>query len=227
MKKLLGVVGMALCLTFSALAADVEGLIKQLKDTDNDARRAAAKALADAGGDARVAAPALARAVTNDRDMFVRRYAAMALGEIGAEPREVVPALAKALDDKRKEVQEAAAVALGKMGGAAVRPLVAVVKDGNREPEVRRKAVESLGALGSEARPAVGVLVDALKGGGGGGKKMANADDIRIEVVIALGNIASPGDKEVIAALQNMTDKKQRDRTLKKAATDALAKLKK
>jgi HEAT repeat protein len=226
MKKLLGVVAMGLFLTFSALAADVETLIKQLKDTDSDARRAAAKALAEAGGDARAAAPALVKAL-KDKDMFVRRFAAQALGEIGADPKEVVPGLKKALDDPRKEVQEAAAVALGKMGGDAVAPLAAVVKDGGREPEVRRKAVEALGAIGAEARPAVTVLIDALKGGGGKNKKMANPADIRVEVAIALGNIASPGDKEVISALQDLTDKKQRDRTLKKAANESLQKLRK
>jgi HEAT repeat protein len=226
MRKLLGVVGVALCLTFSAFAADVDSLINQLKDKDNDARRAAAKALAEAGGDAKAAAPALVTAL-KDKDMFVRRFAAMALGEIGAEPRDALPGLKKALlDDARKEVQEAAATAMGKMGGEAVAPLAAVVKDGNRETDVRRKAVEALGALGSEARPAVPTLLEALKGGGGG-KKMANPGDVRTEVVIALGNIASPGDKEVISALQDLTDKKQRDRTLKKAANEAIAKLKK
>ncbi len=225
MKKLLGVIAMGLCLTLSALAADVEDLIKQLKDSDPDARRAAAKALAEAGGDARAAAPALLKAL-KDRDMFVRRFAAQALGEIGAEPRRIVPGLKKALDDPRKEVQEAAAVALGKMGKEAVASLAAVVKDGSREPEVRRKAVEALGTIGPDARPAVGALIDALKGAGGG-KKMANAGDIRVEVAIALGNIASPGDKEVISALQDLMDKKQRDRTLKAAATDSLRKINK
>ncbi len=226
MKKLLGVIGVGLCLAFSVVAADVEDLVKQLKDKDSDARRAAAKALAEAGGDAKAAAPALVAAL-KDKDMFVRRFAAMALGEIGAEPRDALPGLKKALDDNRKEVQEAAAVAMGKMGGEAVNPLASVVKDGSREAEVRRKAVESLGMLGSEARSAVPMLLEALKGGDGGKKKMANANDIRTEVVIALGNIASPGDKDVISALQDLTDKKQRDRTLKKAANEALAKLKK
>ncbi len=225
MRKLLGVVAMGLCLTFSAFAADVEGLIKQLKDTDSDTRRAAAKALADAGGDAKVATPALVAAL-KDKDMFVRRFAAMALGEIGADPRDAVPGLKVALNDKKKEVQEAAAVALGKMGGEAVAPLTRVIEEGNHEAEVRRKAVESLGMIGAEARPAVKTLLDALKGGGGK-KKMANPDDIRIEVVVALGNIASPGDKDVISAIENLTDKKQRDGTLKKVAKEALAKLKK
>jgi HEAT repeat protein len=226
MRKLLGVVAMGLCLTFSALAADVDALINQLKDKDNDARRAAAKALAEAGGDAKAAAPALVAAL-KDKDMFVRRFAAMALGEIGADPRDAVPGLKMALDDKKREVQEAAAAALGKMGGEAVGPLTKVVEDDKREPDVRRKAVESLGMIGAEARPAVKTLLDALKGGGGK-KKMANPGEIRTEVVIALGNIASPGDKEVISAIEELTDsKKQRDGTLRKAAADALAKLKK
>jgi HEAT repeat protein len=226
MNKLLGVVAMGLCLAGPAFAADVEGLIKQLQDSDNDTRRAAAKALAEAGGDAKPATPALVGAL-KDKDKFVRRFAAQALGDIGAEPREAVPGLKKALEDSQKEVQEAAATALGKMGGEAVAPLAAVVKDGDREPEVRRKAVEALGMLGAAARPAIPALLEALKGGGGGKKKMANPGDIRTEVVIALGNIASAGDKQVISALEEMTGKKAKDRNLKKAASEALAKIKK
>jgi HEAT repeat protein len=226
MRKLFGVVALGLCLVVSAFAADIEDLVKQLKNGDNDARRAAAKALADAGGDAKAATSALVAAL-KDKDKFVRRFAAQALGEIGAEPREAVPGLKKALKDPQKEVQEAAATALGKMGPEAVAPLADVVKDGDCEPAVRRKAVEALAALGAKARPAVPTLLEALKGGGGGKKKMANPADIRTEVVIALGNIASSGDKQVISALEEMTGKKQKNRNLKQAANEALRKLQK
>jgi HEAT repeat protein len=231
MRKLVGGLVMVLFVGVSVLGADVEGLIAKLKDTDTDARRAAAKALAEAGGDAKAATPALVEAL-KDRDMFVRRFSAMALGEIGADPKEAVAGLRGALNDSRKEVQEAAAIALGKMGKEAVGPLVAVIKDTNRETEVRRKAAESLGSIGPDAHEALPTLVNGLRipDPNDKKKKMAmmkgpNLNDIRVEVATALGNIANADDKAAITVLQALTDRRQRDRTLQKAAREALQKI--
>jgi HEAT repeat protein len=226
MRKVLGAVAVGLCVAVAAFGADVGALIKQLKDGDNDARRAAAKALAEAGGDARAAVPALVRAL-KDKDLFVRRFAAQALGEVGADPKEALVPLRNALNDPRKEVQEAAATALGKLGAPAVGALAAVVKDPNKETEVRRRAVEALGEMGPDARPAVPVLVGTLKAGGGK-KKVPGDADIRVEIATALGNIAAPGDKKVLDALTALTDRKQvRDRSLMQAARQAIQKLQK
>jgi HEAT repeat protein len=217
---------LGLGMTVTVFAADVDTLIKQLRDDDADTRRAAAQSLAEAGAEAKPAARALVVAL-RDRDMFVRRFAAQALGEIGADPKEAVPALRTALNDSRKEVQEAAAMALGKMGKDGVNYLAAAVKDDDREPEVRRKAAEALGAMGGDARPAIKSLVEALKADpAGGGKKRANPADIRVEVVTALGNIASTEDKEAVAAISALTDKKNRNRSLQSAAREALKKIK-
>jgi HEAT repeat protein len=228
MRKFIGGLVMVLCIGVSVFGADVEEWIAQLKDADAETRRAAAKALAEAGGDAKAAAPALVKAL-KDKDMFVRRFSAIALGEIGADPQVALPGLKAALDDPRKEVQQAAASALGKMGKGAVAALITVVKDANRETEVRRKAVEALGTLGAEARSAVPTLIDGLKmvapGNDKNKKKGPNLNDIRSEVAIALGNIAAADDKGAIEALQALTDRRQRDRTLQKAAREALQKI--
>jgi HEAT repeat protein len=230
MRKWLGGVGLALGLAGSVFAADVADLIKQLSDPDADTRRAAAKALGEAGGDAKVAVPALVRAL-KDRDLFVRRFAAQALGEIGPEAKQAVPALQAALKDPRQEVQEAAATALGKLGPAAgASVLASVVRDPDREPEVRRKAAEALGRMGPEARSVLPTLIAVLKGPARGKKGMpmgmAAPNDVRVEVAIALGNIARPSDTAAISALESMNDRKQqRDRTLREASRAALQKI--
>jgi HEAT repeat protein len=217
---------MVLCLGFSVFGAEVEEWIAKLKDSDTDARRAAAKALSEAGGEAKAAVPALLEAL-KDKDIYVRRFSALALGEIGADPKMAVPGLRQALSDPRKEVQEAAAQALGKMGKDGVAPLLAVLKDANRVTDIRRKAVETLGTMGADARDAIPTLINGLKTADPKNKmKGPNFDDVRIELAIALGSIASAEDKNAVTALQAVSDGKQRDRTLQKAAREALQKIK-
>jgi HEAT repeat protein len=224
MRALLGVAGVVLCVAASARAADVEGLVKQLKGGDPDARRAAAKALAEAGADAKPAVPALKQAL-KDKDLFVRRFAAQALGAIGPDAASAAPALGAAVNDPRQEVQEAAVTALGKIGAPAVATLGAVVKDPNAAPALRRRAADALGVIGPDARSAVPALVAALQPGKG--KRMDKDSDIRVEVATALGQIAGPGDKKAVDALNAIaTNKKERNRTLKTAAGEALGKIK-
>jgi HEAT repeat protein len=226
MRVLLAVAGIVMCV-LPVRGADVEVLIKQLKDRDTDVRRAAAKSLGEAGKEARSAVLALSAAL-KDSDLFVRRFSAQALGDIGPEAKDAVPALRKAIDDPKKEVQEAAVSALGKIGLPSVDVLAAVVKDANRLPLVRRTAADALQAIGPEAKSAVPTLVLALKGVAGKGKKPIAMDrdaDVRVEIANALGAIASAGDKDALSALEALTDKKQRDRSLKQAATEAIKKI--
>jgi HEAT repeat protein len=224
MKALLGLLGTFLFTTM-VVAADVEGLIKKLKDRDPEVRRSAAKALGEAGPEAKTAVSALAHAL-KDSDLYVRRFAAQSLGEIGGDARAAVPALVNALNDPKREVVEAAASALGKMGKAGVEPLAKLVKDGSNDPEIRRKAVEALGELGADARAALPVLLDALSMKLGKGKGKEKPVDLRTDAATALGAIASPDDKNVLDALNAIAnDKKVRDRTLKKAVSDALQRI--
>jgi HEAT repeat protein len=228
MKWVWSVCAALLCLAASARGEGVEGLIKQLKDPEASTRRAAAKALAEAGPNAKDAVGALADAL-KDNDSFVRRFAAQALGEIGPAAKDAVPALSKALNDGRREVQEAAAAALGKIGPSSAQALVAVVKDTRKDAMVRRKAVESLAALGAEGRPALPGLVELIANKPARGSKKRPAPDIeiRVEAVNALGQIAGPDDKAAIDALTALTDPKQNNnRALRQAVNVALRKIK-
>jgi HEAT repeat protein len=225
MKRLLGFVAV-LALAAAANAADVKELVKQLKSSDNDARRAAAKALAEAGTEAKPAVEPLTKALKDD-DLFVRRFAAQALGQIGPDAKAAVPGLAAVLKDKgeKKEVQEAAATALGKIGKPGVAALAAAVKDAKQEVMVRKAAATALGEIGPDARDALPALTDTLAPKPVKGKNPPDISDIRAELVTALGKIAKADDKEVVDALQAVADEKSRS-NIKKLASDALKAIK-
>jgi HEAT repeat protein len=228
MKCLLGICGIVLCATL-AHGADVNELIKQLKEGDNDTRRAAAKALAEGGPESKEAVPALIKAL-KDQDAFVRRFSAQALGEIGPDARTASSALAMALNDPRKEVQSAAARALGKLGPAGVEALIALVKDERKDSSARRQAIDALSQGGKDAHAAVPVLTELVKEKPvvkGKNKKNPNApEDLRVDAANALGTIATPDDKETVEALQSLADKKSKaSGNLKRAANMALRKI--
>ena len=227
MKRLCGVLVALFCVATAAQAADVPGLIKQLKDSDPDLRRQAAKALGEAGKEAAPAVPALLQAL-KDKDLFVRRFAALALGDIGADPKTVVPALSAVINDNRekKDVQDAAVTALGKLGATSVGPLTATAKDPTKNPQVRRKAVEALGLLGADAKSALPTLLEILNPKGKRGNNVQDVD-VRIEAANALGTLATKDDKAVVEALGAIVnDKKFPNRNIKQAAAAALKKIK-
>jgi HEAT repeat protein len=209
MKTLLRAAAVILCLTISAQAADVDGLIKQLKDNDPDTRRKAAKQLADSGADAKPAMPVLIAAL-KDNDLFVRRFAAQALGAIGEDAKSALPALERVLKDQKekKEVQSAAVSALGKLGKGSVEVLANMVKDPDYDTALRRSAAQALGAMGSDAKGGVAALTDVLKGIAPKGKKMDKDGDVRLEAAEALGSIATPDDKDALEALKAINAEK-------------------
>jgi HEAT repeat protein len=202
----------ALCFPTFVRAEDVNDLIQKLQSPTDDVRRDAAQELGKLGAEARDAVPALTKAL-QDKNLFVRRYSAQTLGKIGLDAKEAVSGLAKALDDKHKEVAEAAAEALGHLGAGAVTPLTKTFRDKGNEAAVRRKAVEALGAIGSQARTAVPALTDALKD-----------KDVQTEAATALGNIG-PAAKSALSALNDAVKSKGKNKAFKKAAADAIRKI--
>jgi HEAT repeat protein len=220
-----GLLGLAIVMVASANGAEVSDLIRKLKSNDTEARRTAAKDLAELGPEARTAVAALTKALS-DKDLFVRRFSAEALGAIGADAKSSATALSMALNDSRKEVQLAAAVALGKIGPAGIKPLTNAIKDTLKDGAVRTKAAQALAGYGLEARGAVPALASVLKAKmKGKGKGKANDDDIRVDVAIALGAIAREDDTVAIEALRAVSEGKQRNKALKKAAGEALKKI--
>ena len=224
--------GVALSLASPARGEDVTMLIANLKSSDSDVRRQAAKTLTEMKSDAKPAEAALIAALKNDKDKFVRRFSAQALGEIGAEPKNAVPALKAVLKDDHKELVEAAITSLGKLGPTAVPPLIDALKrkDAPSKPEkpakkgpgttdhtafVRGKAALALGEIGADAKDAVPALVDALKD-----------VNIRTEAASALGSIG-PAAKDAVKPLREAVGGKgnNRDKAFTEAVRDALKKI--
>jgi HEAT repeat protein len=221
MTRFLGLVGL-LCATALASGAEVGELTKQLKNGDNETRRAAAKSLGEGGAGSKEAVPALIDAL-KDRDMFVRRFAAQALGDIGPDARAAVPALTAALNDGRREVQTAAAQALGKVGSSGIATLLGILRDHDKDTATRRQAIDSLVALGKEAHSAVPVLTELVQENTGKNKKKAAPEDLRIDAATALGSLATSEDKATVETLRALTDKKAKTpRGLRQAANRAL-----
>lgn len=218
-----------LSLLSHAQAADVAQLVNALKSTDTDQRRSAARELADLGGEAKAAAPALIEAMTTDSDLFVRRFAAQAVGKVGADPKVAVPALTALLNDKHKELNEAAVEALGRMGAPAVPALSEALKGGagprrvrpgQNVPDgsalVRSKAAAALGRIGPDAKAAVPALVEALKD-----------NSIRTDAATALGEIGGAA-KDALPALEAAVAERgvQRDAAYFRALNTAIRKIK-
>jgi HEAT repeat protein len=212
----------------TAFADEVGDLAKQLKTGDVDARRAAAKSLGESGAAAKSAVPALTDAL-RDSDLYVRRFAAQSLGQIGPAAKSAVPVLSTLVRNGRdkKEVLDAAADAIGKIGGGvgSVEALAATLRDTSRESESRRQAAEALGRMGASAKPAIPALLEVLKPAKG--PPPPGSGDIRAEAATALGEIATPTDKRAVEVLKSVSDDKmlRRDRTLMKAVNDALKKI--
>ena len=139
-------------------AADVPRLIATLKDTDSQAREAAAQALGRIGPAAEAAVEPLV-AMFSDEDLYLRGAAAAALGRIGSA---AVPTLVRALEDPSAEIRRSAAIALGRMGPAgrvAIPALITAVADTSEN--VRYVAAVALGDLRGAAAEAVPVLAEA------------------------------------------------------------------
>jgi HEAT repeat protein len=161
------------------------------KDPDAEARHQAALALLKIGPPARAAVPELAEAL-DDEEPAVRMNVAILLHRLGPEARPAVPALIKALKREGNQtnlrafhftIQEMAALALGRASAGTaegVPALTAFLEDAGTA-ERREYAARALGAVGSEARPAVPQLRPLLKDPSGVVREAAEEALQRIE----------------------------------------------
>ncbi|NBO92395.1 MAG: hypothetical protein EBV06_08825 [Planctomycetia bacterium] len=206
--------------------AAIRDLMNKLASKETAVRRQAATELADLGPDASLAAPALRKAL-RDSDTYVRRFSAQALGKIGAQTKDVkdtVSTLALAMNDGQKEVQLAAVESLVAIGLPALDALLSALKDPTKIPQVRKKAAQGLGKIGPQARGAVPVLSELVTGKTNTKtkKKDLSDDDIRIDAAAALGKVAKKEDSVALEALKSVSEGKQKNKTLQKAAQESL-----
>jgi HEAT repeat protein len=140
----------------SYLGVATAGWVAALKSSESLERRLAAHALAEIGGMAREAGPALTEAL-RDSESFVRVWAAAALARVEPEHPGVVPALVAATRDGISFVRSLAAWHLGRLGPRhpgielAVTDLRALLYD--PDPSVHAEALVALENLAGKGAP--------------------------------------------------------------------------
>ncbi len=137
----------------------LEPLVKSLRDTSPDVRKAAALVVGAYGLEARQAVGDLVRILVTHTSARARASAACSLGRIAQKPRLVTSALEYATRDKCDLVRYHALRALTAFGPEAVpaAPTVAELTQSN-DPVLRRTAVLCLGAMG----PPAGAYADRI-----------------------------------------------------------------
>lgn len=196
--------------TFPTHAEEIRAAVTpRLEDRAPEVRREALGLLATLGKTFQ--ASRILGVLRDDTDSSVRQAAALSLVRTFDEhDRAIVEkGLLSAMEDPDFGVREAAAFALGELGGSAAESrLTRAVKDAKAPPKVRRSSAEGLGKMHSAA--AVPALIDALRGPDA---------DLRQGAAVALGAIGDPraGDA-LLAALKdsNFYVRLEADRALKK-----------
>jgi HEAT repeat protein len=162
--------------------AAVRVLIRAFQDPSGPVREAAAAAAAQLGAPA---VPVLMEALA-DPAVAVRLQVVRALGDIGDEARIASARLRIALLEPDDTLQAAAALALAKIGSAAVPVLAQALKSDN--PGARGRVLEALAKVGPTGVP---VVVEAL-----GDKRV----DVRRKAAEVLGPLGF-ADRFVVAGL--------------------------
>jgi HEAT repeat protein len=195
-----------------AAKAAVAVLPRVLFDTVPAVRVRAAKAVWKISGESASVLPVLAEAL---RDRNVGWQAAFVIGEIGPPAAESVPALIEAL--KQEQVPRplrtppSSALALGRVGTAAVPRLIDTLKDSRAS--VRTSAVIALGLVGVDARAAAPALFELLK------DKDA---EVRSASALSLGAIDS-ANKNLVPVLKVLS--REDDIYISSAAISALRRI--
>jgi HEAT repeat protein len=130
--------------------------VRALKNSDPLERRLAAHALAEIGGTAREAVPALTEALL-DSVSFVRVWAAAALARVEPENANAIPALLVGTRDETYFVRSLAAWHLGRLGPQhpgieAVMPELRELLNDN-DPSVHAEALAALENLATKGAP--------------------------------------------------------------------------
>ena len=211
--------------------AAVTGLMKALSGGSRpELKQAAAEGLGLIGPNAQAAIPALLKALESG-EVDLRSKAARALGLIGPKAAtRGVPALRKVLEDSEKGPRLAAAIALIQLGEKSpdlAKVLAgAVSRSGGAIVQTRQAACEALATLGPPAKPALSVLIAAVREAPEINKTLPYAaqrleqhESFRRAAILALGEI---GDEEARPALERAA----KVSSLEEAAKAALAKLK-
>jgi HEAT repeat protein len=174
-------------------AQGVSALKQRLSDPEMHVRVKAAQAIWRISGDAELVVSVLIQAL---RDRRAASDAKFVLGEIGPGAACAVPALVQSLREERVgrplRTPPSSALALGRIGAAAVPELIPVLK--NDYPEVRTSAVIALGFVGKGAQDAVPYLMPMLKD---------QSLEVRQAAAIALGSI-QPDNQELVPALKQL-----------------------
>jgi HEAT repeat protein len=117
----------------------------------------------------------------------------------GAAARDATPELIRAMKSDDLVVSLSAPVALGRIGGAAVGPLIKVVKD-NPDPILMGQAAYALSRIGPEAKEAAGIL-----------RKLCESEDRyqRIAAAYALARVSPEDRKKATAVLKGEIQKEK------------------
>jgi HEAT repeat protein len=146
--------------TLAQESTSLDDLVRQLETGDDDARREAARILAESGAGAKAAVPALAKAA-HDRDRQVSAQALDALANLGPDAHEAIESLIELLKDSSEQQRYRAAYALGRIGPAAVESLKRLMAE-DGDARARGGAARALGWIGPPAASSIAELVEAL-----------------------------------------------------------------
>jgi HEAT repeat protein len=167
----------------SGKAAAVPVLVYLLGSRHEPVRTSAAGILTKLGPPAADAVPALLTRFNDDPDPTVRAISAQALGAIKPTDPAVIKAFIGKLhtDDRDfviRPLSNAAADAR-----AAIPDLIEIARDTKQPPVPRWEAIRTLGKIGRDSKPAVPILIGALKD---------NDELVREHAAEALGDIGAP-----------------------------------